>query len=259
MQNPKNILITGATSGIGYELAEKYALPDKILCLTGRNQQRLDEITKICEDKGAKVIARIIDVNDAEKMSKWISDIESEIPLDLVIANAGISAGTGGGGESYLQIKNIFDTNIYGVINTITPAISNMKQRQRGQIAIISSMAGYRGLPSSPAYCASKAAVKVYGEGLRVDLAKYSIELSVVTPGYIKTPMTAVNNFPMPFLMDADKAARKIIEGLWKNKARIAFPLPFYFIVWLITALPVRLIDPILSKLPSKPGLEKEQ
>jgi short-subunit dehydrogenase len=248
---PKYILITGASSGIGSELAVQYARHGMTLYLTGRSDERLRNVEKLCVDAGAAVHIKSIDVRDTAAMEKWISSIEQ---LDLVIANAGISAGTEGGTESYNQVKNIFDINIYGVINTIHPAIEVMRKRGQGQVAIIGSLAGYRGLPSSPAYSASKAAVKLYGEGLRGVLKKEGIALTVITPGYIKTPMTAVNKFYMPFLLDVEKAAGIIINGLKRNPARLAFPLPLYLVVWLMALLPPFLTDPVLGLLPGKAG-----
>ncbi|MDA0782250.1 MAG: SDR family NAD(P)-dependent oxidoreductase [Rickettsiales bacterium] len=248
---PNKILITGASSGIGAELAKQYAAEGINLYLTARNEKRLKEVKKVCTAKKAKVHIKILDIKDKAELTNWISSIDE---LDLVIANAGISAGTGGGGESVEQVENIFSTNIDGVIHTIHPAIDIMRKQKRGQIAIISSLAGYRGLPSSPAYSASKAAVRVYGEALRGTLQKEGIKLSVITPGYIKTPMTDVNDFPMPFLMDVDKAASIIIKKLKKNPARIAFPFPLYFIIWLVSCLPPVITDPIFARLPEKPS-----
>jgi short-subunit dehydrogenase len=172
-----------------------------------------------------------------------------------VIANAGISAGTSGGLESEDQIESIFKTNIDGVINTINPAIKIMEKQKYGQIAIISSLAGFRGLPSSPAYSASKSCVRVYGESIRGSLAPLGIKVNVVCPGYIKTPMTDVNEFPMPFLMDANKAAKIIKNGLRKNRSRIAFPFPLYFVVWLATLISTTITDPIFARLPKKKSL----
>ncbi len=256
MKNPNNILITGANSGIGFALAEAYADKGIRLFLSGRNESRLDAIKRVCEDKGAEVYIKICDVTDKQTMFDWIGEMADRYRLDVVIANAGISAGTAGGVESYEQIKNICDTNIYGVINTVYPAMLEMRKRCKGQIVIISSLAGYRGLPSSPAYSASKAAVKLYGEATRGALRRDGVGVTVVTPGYIKTPMTDVNSFYMPFLMDARKAAKLIVKKLQKNPARIAFPLPLYFIVWLASILPPRLTDPIFSRLPGKAGLK---
>ncbi|MCE3255804.1 MAG: oxidoreductase, short chain dehydrogenase [Rickettsiaceae bacterium] len=256
-----NILITGATSGLGWALAETYATTGNILFLTGRNQERLNKIAELCQNKGAKIVSKILDIKDAEETKNWIEEIGHEFSLDLVIANAGISAGTSSGSESTKQIKEIFATNIDGVLNTLNPAIAVITNQQpnngiKGQIAIISSLAGFRGLPSSPAYSASKSCVRVYGEALRGSLAPLGIAVNVVCPGYIKTPMTDVNNFPMPFLMDVNKAAQIIKNSLAKNKSRIAFPFPLYFVVWLATLISTKITDPIFAKLPKKKSLE---
>jgi short-subunit dehydrogenase len=256
MRNPQKILITGATSGLGWQLAIQYANYDSTLFLTGRNKEKLTNIAKICEEKGAKVICEVIDVRQEQEMASWINKIGEEFGLDLVFANAGISAGTSTGSESTEQINEIFSTNINGVLNTINPAIKIFEKQKYGQIAIMSSLAGFRGLPSSPAYSASKATVRVYGEGLRGSLANLGINVSVICPGYIKTPMTAVNNFPMPFLMEPEKAAIIIQKLLKKNKSRIAFPFPLYFVVWLASLISTTITDPIFAKLPKKSSLK---
>jgi short-subunit dehydrogenase len=249
MTNPKNILITGASSGIGRALAIAYSASGVSLFLCARNSEKLNETKITCEKLGAKVFVEILDVTDEEKVKNWIRKIAD---LDLVIANAGISAGTAGGPESLAQIKKIFATNWDGVLNVIDSAITKMKEKKCGQIALISSLAGMRGLPSSPAYSASKAAVRVYGEGLRGNLAPFGIKVNVICPGYIKTPMTDVNKFPMPFLMGAEKCAQIIKRDLAKNKSRIAFPFPLYFVVWLAALLSTKITDPIFAKLPGK-------
>jgi short-subunit dehydrogenase len=257
MRKPKNILISGASSGLGKALALAYARSGVHLYLTGRNHKRLIEVKKMCEHKGASVDDKCIDVADGKKIEAWVDAIyASGGKIDMVIANAGISAGTAAGMESVQQVRKIFSTNIDGVINIIHPVIQYMEQERKGQVVIISSLAGYRGLPSSPAYCASKAAVKIYGEGLRGSLAKDGIGVTVVTPGYIRTPMTDVNKFPMPFLMNANKAARIIIRKLVHNPARIAMPLPLYFVVWLLSVFPPSCTDWLLMKMPGKAGID---
>lgn len=255
MKNPKNILITGAGSGIGRALAIAYSKAGVNLFLCGRNLEKL-QVTKIlCEELKAKVLLEIVDVCDELAMKNWIEKIEKNHELDLVIANAGISAGTAGGLESFDQVKKIFSTNLDGVLNVIHPAIEKMKLRKKGQIALVSSLAGFRGLPSSPAYSASKSAIRVYGEGLRGNLAKIGIAVNLICPGYIKTPMTDVNEFPMPFLMGVEECAKIVKSGLAKNKSRIAFPFSLYFVVWLATLLSTKITDPIFAKLPGKKGL----
>lgn len=251
-----NIVISGANSGIGRALALAYAAQNVNLFLCARDEKRLQDIKQICLELKANVFTKSVDVRNEVAMAQWIEEIEKNHTIDLVIANAGISAGTSGGTESVKQIKDIFSTNIDGVLNLINPVIEKMKQRRSGQVALIASLAGFRGLPSSPAYSASKAAVRVYAEGLRGNLAEFGIKVNAVCPGYIKTPMTAVNKFYMPFLMPAEKCAQIIKQGLAQNKSRIAFPFPLYFVVWLATLLSTRITDPIFARLPKKSKME---
>lgn len=255
MKNPKNILITGASSGIGQTLAKQYAKKDINLFLCARNLEKLEKTQKSCQKLGANVLIKKLDVTNAREAKKWLDEIHKNYDLDLIIANAGISAGTAQGTESFKQVSDIFNTNLNGVLNIIHPAIENMKRKRHGQIAIISSLAGFRGLPSSPAYSASKAAVRVYGEGLRGNLGQFGIKVNVICPGYIVTAMTAVNDFPMPFIMPVEKCAKIIINGLAKNKSRIAFPFPLYFVVWLMSLLSNKITDPIFARLPGKKSL----
>lgn len=265
MRDPKTILITGASSGIGEALAAAYATHGVYLALCGRDAERLDEIRQRCRNKGAMLDARVIDVTDAAAIADWITEIEAERPLDLVVANAGVSAGTGGGRERAAQARNVLAINVDGVMNTVLPAFEAMLARtpvradgKRGQVAIMSSLAAFRGIPGAPTYCASKAAVRIYGEAMRGELHHSGIEVNVICPGYIRSRMTARNKFPMPMLMDADRAARKIKRALRRNKARIAFPLTMYWLARLIAGLPIALTDPLLRKLPKKEAAAKE-
>ena len=249
---PRAILITGASSGIGEALAREYAEPGRFLALSGRNEERLKAVAGSCRSFGADADAQTVDVADRDATAKWVKGIDADHPLDLVIANAGISAGTGGRGESESQARDIFAVNLAGVLNTVWPALGPMRERSHGQIAIISSIAAFRGIPGIPAYSASKAAVKAYGEALRGWLKADGIRVSVVCPGFVRTRMTDKNPYPMPFIMDAAKAARIIRRGLERNKARIAFPWPMYFMAWLLGALPPGWTDPVLSRAPKK-------
>ncbi|WP_115934656.1 SDR family NAD(P)-dependent oxidoreductase [Aestuariispira insulae] len=255
MKPPKSILITGASSGIGRALAQAYAAPGVILFLSGRNLERLQETVADCLDRGADVHPKSLDVTDRAAMEAWIRESDSLSPLDLVIANAGISGGVAGkdkSGETEAQARQIFDINFNGVLNSIYPAIELYKLRQRGQIAIVSSLAGYRGLPGAPAYSASKAAVKAYGEALRGALKRDGIAVNVICPGFVVSRITDANRFPMPFLMKADRAAILIKKGLSVNRAVIAFPWPTRFVSWIFRILPGRLAVPLLSGLPAK-------
>jgi short-subunit dehydrogenase len=252
MRDPRSIVITGASSGIGTALAEAYAGPGVHLALTGRNAERLALVAGTCRKAGAAVSATPLEVTDAAAMAAWLGEIDRSRPVDLVLANAGISAGTGQGREPAAQVRAIFAVNLDGVLNTVLPLLPAFQARRRGQVALMSSLAGFRGFPGAPAYCASKAAVRVWGEALRGDLRDHGIEVSVVCPGYVVSPMSAVNKFRMPLLMPADRAARIIRQGLERGRARIAFPWPIYAGARLLACLPPALIDPLLSRLPRK-------
>lgn len=255
MKNPKNILITGASSGLGAALAIHYAKSGNTLYLQGRDAGRLEKIAVQCRLQEAVVHTRILDVTDALAMEEWVGQADAVSGLDLIIANAGVSAGMGKEGENSSQVRRIFATNIDGVINTVQPVLPLMLARKSGQIAIMSSLAGIRALPSAPAYSASKACIRYYGEALRGALLRSGVSVSVICPGYIKTPMTDVNNFPMPFIISAEKAAMIIAARLAGGRGRIAFPLMLYLPLWWLSCLSPIITDPIFSRLPAKPAL----
>lgn len=252
MRSFRSILITGASSGLGAALAEAYAGPDVFLHLGARRGALLAEVAARCRQKGAEVGVAAIDVTDPQAMAAWIVGADEGNPLDLVIANAGISGGTSGGGESADQARAIFRVNVDGVLNAVLPALPLMAARRTGQIGIMASLAGHRGFPGAPAYCGSKAAVKVWGEGLRGEMMGANVGVSVIMPGFVTTPMTAVNDFPMPFLMPAERAARIVQRGLAANRARIAFPWPMAILSWMIGALSPAITDRLLRAAPKK-------
>jgi len=252
---PTSILITGASSGIGRALALHYAGPGCRLALTGRDSERLADVAAACAARGAGVLAETVEASDRAAMAAFVTAADRAAPLDLVIANAGISAGTGTGDEPAEQARRITAVNVEGVLNTVEPALALLRARRRGQIALMASLAAFRGFPGAPAYSASKAWVKVWGEALRGHLAGLGIGVTVICPGFVESRMTAVNRFRMPLLWTAEKAARAIARGLARNKARIAFPFPLYFLAWLIGTLPPWMTDRLLRALPEKgPG-----
>jgi short-subunit dehydrogenase len=250
-----HVLITGASSGLGRALAEACARPGAVLHLSGRDGARLEDAALACRAKGADVRPTVRDVRDAVAMAGWIAEAGR---LDLVIANAGISAGTGGDTEPAAQAARIFETNLTGVLNTALPAIETMARQApgadgvRGRVAVIASLAAFVAAPGAPAYCASKAAVQRWAEALDASERRRGIRLHAICPGYVRTPMTARNAFPMPFLMDAEEAARRTLSGIARGRVRVAYPWPTYAMARFAGALPPAVTAWFFSRLPAK-------
>lgn len=252
-KNIKNILITGASSGIGEALALYYAkLPQTVLFICGRNKKRLNSVAKQCRQLGAEVHTSVLDVTDKAKTAAWIKKCNDTAPLNLVFANAGVSTGA----ETEENIYNTFNTNIFGVLNTVTPAIEIYRQRKNTSkpriIAITASIAGYHGLASCPSYSASKACVKAYGEAMRLRLSAEGIQLNVICPGFVRSRITDKNTCPMPFFMEAENAAEIIADRINKNIGLIAFPWPMRLAAWIGAVLPNCVSNFIYSKIPYK-------
>ena len=253
MKKQKTILITGASSGIGKALAELYAGPDVTLLLTGRNTARLAEVESQCRQRGATVKTTTISVTNASALEEIILDWDSQSPIDIVVANAGVSGGTSmDAKQSEAQLREIIDTNINGTFNAVNPLITRMQARERGHIVLMSSMAGFRGMPNAPAYSTSKVAVRAYGDALRPLLKQDGITVSTIFPGFVRTPLTDVNTFPMPFLMEVDKAADIIKRGIDGKKASIAFPWQMHILCWTLGVMPRCIGDWILGHAPKK-------
>jgi len=239
MKTFSSIVLTGASSGIGEALALDYAAPGVALALTGRDPERLGTVVAACRAKGATVVAETIDVTDRERFLPWLTAFDEAHPVDLVLANAGISIDKDNSSlDDFSIIRKTLDVNINGVLNTVEPLIHPMMTRKRGQIGIVSSLAGFIGLPYSASYNASKAAVRVWGESIRYVLKKDGIGVSVICPGFVVSRITAEAPFPMPFMMTASRASSIIRRGLAANKPRIAFPIGTKAGVWLGSVLP---------------------
>ena len=265
-------LITGASSGIGEALALASAQEGATLFLCGRAHERLEKVTMRCRERGATVYEDVMDVANAEKMQLWIRRCNEIAPLDRVFANAGVSTGE----ESEENVRRTFAVNAGGVVNTVLPAIEVFSSRasltsgqetaspfskaarelrtkaQLPQIILTASIAGYGPLKACPSYSATKAFVKTWGLSLRGMLAPRGIRVSVVCPGFVRSRITDGNTCPMPFFMEADKAARIILDRVERNVGLIAFPWPMRFSVWMLSCLPARLTEFIASLLPAK-------
>ena len=236
-----SIVITGASSGIGEALALDYAAPGVALALNGRDAGRLEAVAAACRAKGATVVAGTVDVVEREKVADWLKAFDAAHPVDLLIANAGISIDKDNSSlDDFSRIRKTFEVNVDGVFNTVEPLLPALMARKHGQIAIVASLASFIGLPYSASYNASKAAVRVWGESIRYVLKKHGIGVSVVCPGFVVSRMTANAPFPMPFLMTSARAASIIRRGLARNHARIAFPIGTKAAVWLGQVLPGR-------------------
>jgi len=236
---PVAILITGASAGLGRALALAYAAPGVTLFLTALDAEPLQSVEAACRARGASVVWRVLDVLDRAAMADWIASCDRTAAIDLVIANAGISAGSlGADGEDDAATRAIFATNVDGVLNTVLPAAAAMRARGRGQLALVSSLAGYRGTRRSAAYCASKAAVRVFGEGLRARLAPAGLGVSVVCPGYLDVGSTSMRHRDSPFRVGVERAVRAIRRGLARNRGWIAVPWWLSLVARLGTLLP---------------------
>jgi NADP-dependent 3-hydroxy acid dehydrogenase YdfG len=236
--NPKAILITGAAGGIGAALARAYAAPGIHLFLGDLELPKLDKLCAECGDLGALAHACVVDVTDKIAMEKWIVEADTISPLELVIANAGISHGNAVEEETADQIRAVFAVNLDGTLNTVLPALPLLRRRKSGQIALMSSLAGVRGFPHAPSYCASKAAIRVFGQGLRARVKREGVSVSVIIPAFVRTPMTDANLYQMPRVVAPDRAAKIIKRKLAQDKAEFVFPHPYPAVAWVACAVP---------------------
>jgi NADP-dependent 3-hydroxy acid dehydrogenase YdfG len=238
-----SILITGAAGGIGAAVAKAYAAPGVHLFLGDIQAENLETLVSQCRTLGAQTWGTLVDVTHREAMAAWITEADRIRPLDLVIALAGISRGTFSREESPAEIREVFAVNLEGMLNTIEPVLPLFRQREKGQIVLTSSLAGCRGFPVAPSYCATKAAIRVYGEGLRARLLRENIIVSVINPGFVKSPMTDANPYFMPFRLSAERAAGLIKKGIAQKKARIRFPVPLVAGAYFLSLLPPSWVD----------------
>ena len=238
-----NIFITGTSSGIGESLAYYYSQKGYTIGITARRNDRLQTVADKCIELGGKPIVYNIDVSDKEKCKDAAKDFMSTNKgIDIVIANAGV-----GGDDNILsgdpsEINSILKINLLGVTNSVIPFIPKMKEQHSGRIAIISSIASFRGLPHHGGYSASKAALRNLTESWNYTLKPYGISLTTIFPGYIDTEMTKDHKFKMPFLMHSDKASRIIANSIQRKKRKLILPWQWKFIIPIFRILPRFLI-----------------
>jgi short-subunit dehydrogenase len=250
------IFLTGASSGIGAALAHHYAATGAMLGLVARHQRRLFALADALPGTHATYL---LDVADASAMQAAATDFIARFGCpDIVIANAGISVGTlTGEVEDLPAFRRVFETNVLGMVHTFAPFIEAMQARGGGTLVGIASVAGIRGLPGAGAYSASKAAVIAYLEALRVELRGSGIQVVTLLPGYIATPMTAKNPYPMPFLLSADVAARRFARAIARGTSYVVIPWQMGWVAKLLRWLPNPLFDAVFSRAGRKPrGLD---
>lgn len=218
-------VITGASSGIGWALAKELAAQKCRVGLVARRRDKLDELANEIRQAGGSAAVAEADVADRPRLLAAVQAVRAELgPVDLLVANAGVGAPTLLEPMNTAQIESMFRVNVLGVVYAIEAVLPEMLQRGQGHLAAVSSLAAYKGLPGESAYCASKAAVNSYLEGLRIHLRGRKIAVTTICPGFIKTPMTDVNKFKMPWLMGPEEAARRIARALRRRVKVYNFP-----------------------------------
>jgi short-subunit dehydrogenase len=242
------IVITGASSGLGAALARSYAAPGVVLGLIGRDEGRLAAVAATCRDKGATVEAAALDVTERAPLEGWLAIFDAAHPVGLVIANAGTSAGPkpGAVGEDIDMTARQVAVNLLGAVHTVAPLLPAMAGRGGGRVAMIASLAAYRGLPYAPGYCASKAGLRAYGEALRALAAPHGIRVTVVCPGFFTSRMTDRWQGPTPFLMDEERVARKVRRAIERGRPRLDFPRVMTWGMRLADVMPAAIGDRIV-------------
>ncbi len=246
----KVVLITGASSGIGYELSKQLANEECNIALLARRDKILETLIESLKYENRKHLYVKCDVGNKEEVLSALTEIRNKFgEIDIAILNAGISYHSGVENFSSEKAEKIFNVNVFGIIYFIEQLLPVFMKNKSGIIVGISSLADGKGFPKSGFYCASKAAVSLLLESVRIELKKYNIKVITVKPGFIKTPMTEKNNFPMPFLIDASKAAEIIIQGIKKEKKIIQFPFGIVMGAKLLKILPDSIFKIIADKI----------
>ena len=247
------VFITGASSGIGAALARHYAEQGATLGLAARRQQAL---TDLLADLPGRHAAYALDVSDAPALAAAAADFTARHGApDIVIANAGVSVGTlSECPEDLAAFRKVMDTNVFGMAATFAPFIGPMAAAGGDRRLVgIASVAGIRGLPGAEAYSASKAAAIAYLESLRLEMAPKGIKVVTIAPGYIETPMTAINPYPMPFLLPAAEAARRFARAVAKGTSYTVIPWQMGVVAKVLRLLPNWLYDRLFTQAPRKP------
>ena len=245
----KVVLVTGASSGIGRALSIELGKKGAALGLLARRADVLNEIVAEVESAGGRALALPCDVRDAEAVRAAADELRGEFGrVDVLVANAGVGATSDAKNLNPQDVARVININVLGAVNSVAAVLPEMIERRSGQLVVISSLAAYRGLPKSGAYCASKAAVSAFFESLRVDLRDTGLDVTIIHPGFIKTPLTAGREAQMPYLMELDDAIKKIVNAIEKRKKSCAFPWQLASIVRAAMLMPAPMYDRMISK-----------
>ena len=232
----KNVWITGASSGIGKALAIKFVNEGWQVAASARRENLLEELN----NNHPNILSFPLDVKDGPRAKKVFENIIEKLrEINIAVFCTGIHDPDAEKELSSEKIREIMETNFFGTLNCIMAVNSYFRERENGHIAVVSSVAAYRGLPAASGYCASKSALTSLAESLYFDFKRYGVRVSVISPGFIKTPMTDKNKFPMPMIKSPEFAAEKIFIGLTKKNAfEIHFPKPFTIMMKLLKIMP---------------------
>ena len=244
----KVVLITGASSGIGRALALEWGRRGARLALTARRGEELLRLGEEIERAGGESLALPADVRVPEAMREVVERVRARWGrVDVLVANAGMSSTTAGTKLNAGEVGDVITINVLGVVNSVTAVLPSMLERGAGHLVAISSLASYRGLPKSGAYSASKAAVSTLFESLRVDLRKSNVAVTTIHPGFIRTPMTAGRKKKLPFLLEPEDAACRIIRAVERRARTYAFPWQLASLVRVIRHIPGAVYDRLAS------------
>ena len=251
-------VITGASSGIGRALALRLAAEGCLVGLLARRRDELERLAGEIAQAGGVAAFAAADVADREQTHHAIREVALKLgPVDLLIANAGVGAPTLLDPVNVGDVEKMFRVNVLGVVYSIASVLPEMLQRKRGHLAAVSSLGAYKGLPGESAYCASKAAVNTYMEGLRIQLRDKGVAVTTICPGFVKTAMTEVNDFKMPWLLTADEAARRIVRALRRRPAVYNFPWQTALMMQLTRWLPDGMVARLMGSYNEKPPMPK--
>ena len=246
MEEKKVIWITGASSGIGKAVATKFAKNGWIVSASARRENLLNELKEINEN----IYPFPLDVTDIDKCKLVASSIINQFKnIDICLFGTGMHDPKSEKKFNLEKVREIMEVNYFGTMNSINSIYDYFSEKKNGQISIISSVAGYRGLPAAGAYCASKAALTSFAESLNFDMQMKNVRVSLVSPGFIKTPMTDQNEFPMPMIKTPEFAANEIYKGLTMKKSfEIHFPKAFTYFLKFLQILPSSIYFKLVSK-----------